>query len=75
MRKELTNVRVPEIYSDLQKKYEVNPVIQMMDELCYQHMKMQRANFEYVIVTAQWVEENSDLTVLNVKNAFLVFGC
>ena len=72
-RKELTNVVVPEIYSDLEGK--VKKSIQSSKSginFTTDMWKCEGQNREYMTVTAHWVVENSDSTGFEIKNALLV---
>ena len=72
-RKELTNVVVPEIYSDLEGK--IKKLIQSSKSginFTTDMWNCEGQNREYMTATAHWVVENSDLKVFEVKNALLV---
>ena len=72
-RKELTNVVVPEIYSDLEGK--IKESIQSSKSginFTTDMWKCEGQNREYLTVTAHLVVENSDSTGFEVKNALLV---
>ena len=72
-RKELTNVVVPEIYTDLEAK--IKKSIQSSKSginFTTDMWKCGGQNREYMTVTAHWVVENLDSTAYEVKNALLV---